>query len=447
MMKRLRQYRAGNGSQRGSALIMTTVVIAGLMVMGMATLQVSLSSSREISTSVDDQRALFAAEAGIAESVAALSVGGTGGVGAMKTPAALGESLFWVEATDQGDGTIILESTALAGRGRVAIEVVVSSSNEGEPLFAHALNSDEPLHFSSGSMVDSYDSSLGSYASQAINVTDGFTHAESNGQIASNSDIKLAGDGHVFGDATPGPSSTVDVGAQGYVSGSTLPALAPMIFPPIAFPPVPSAGNYTVPNNGSKTLPSGQYGFDQLTIGKGGVLTVEGPADLVLIGFEGGMDARLMIDATNGPVTVYTDTYSHLKNFEAFPVAGSPMAVAFMIDQASDLKFPNGAQIRGAYYAPNARVHFPSSGEVWGAISGRELHFAAKTMYHYDEVLSEHWTKPKDAGAGDVELLSWRKTAIDPSLLASRGNPFDSLGVTHKDVLHPADAWDMGEEQ
>ena len=64
---------------------------------------------------------------------------------------------------------------------------------------------DESMLMDSNAMVDSYDSSLGTYASQATNGTDPDHYAGESGNVGSNGNIDLLANTVVHGNATPGP--------------------------------------------------------------------------------------------------------------------------------------------------------------------------------------------------------------------------------------------------
>ena len=63
----------------------------------------------------------------------------------------------------------------------------------------------------SNSRVDSYDSTLGTYASQQINGVGQQRLSLSNGDVGSNGDIDMSQNSAVHGDAVPGPTATASV--------------------------------------------------------------------------------------------------------------------------------------------------------------------------------------------------------------------------------------------
>jgi hypothetical protein len=310
------------------------------------------------------------------------------------------------------------------------------------PLFQYTINSDEALTLNEGVLLDSYDSSIGPY--NPVNLINGFLHDGTNGDAASNSDIHMNNDATVLGDAVPGPGHTVTMANGTYVHGETTPAPEPFTFDPIVAPSFPSTGQMAIPANSSGTLASGNHGFDDFIIGTNSVLTVTGPAEIVTRTFSGGKDARLMIDATNGPVTFYVQgTYTHNKGFETQPVAGSPSAVAFMIEGNQDIVFPSLTKVRGGYYAPEASFLFANDNEAWGAFAARRIEMSSTMRFHYDEALSSYWDR-SDAfdPFADSPLSAWEVVPLpDPAHARDRRDPEVVLGVDIDQLPTPAEAW------
>ena len=169
-MRTLGRSLTGNhGPRRGSVIVLSLVVLTALMMLGAALYRFATAADREMSGREDDRRAFYLAEAGVAEAMVALRAGATGEIASRITPAYLSEGIVWVTATEPDDANRVrLLSTAMAGSGRAAVEVVVENLGMA-PLFRAVLNSREELTLNAGVLVDSFDSELGTYASQAVN--------------------------------------------------------------------------------------------------------------------------------------------------------------------------------------------------------------------------------------------------------------------------------------
>ena len=112
---------------------------------------------------------------------------------------------IWVEATDLGSEVHRLRAFAMQDSGRAALDVHVERI-VGDPLFFAVLNSREQLTLNADVTIDSYDSELGTYASQQVNTTNGRNHAGTSGDVSSNEGIVLNANAMVLGNATPGPA-------------------------------------------------------------------------------------------------------------------------------------------------------------------------------------------------------------------------------------------------
>ena len=429
-------------SRRGGALVFVLVSMLGLIALVIMLQHLGLRTDSRVNARVDDRLAFYLAEAALSEGMTAVRAGSTGSVATPELPAFLSGGVIWVEATPVDDTHTRLVANAMAGGGRAAMEAFVEMVVQ-DPLFEAVLNSREEITLASAVVVDSFDSSVGTYASQAVNTSNGHIYANAEGDVTSNASIVLNNDATVFGDATPGPGESVVFNSGSYVSGSIDAAPEPFSFPTVEAPDVVSTGPLNIPNNTSTSLGPGVHSLDDLTIGKNAALTVTGPATVVVDDFSGGRNGRLFIDASNGPVTFFVQgSYTHLLEFEALPVDGSPMAVAFMIEGTQDIVFPNLTNVRGAYYAPNANILFGNDNEAWGSFAANKITMSSTMRFHYDEDLASHW----DSDGQDVDplrLILWRPIAFERrDLMRNRRDPFSLLGVTPADLPRPADAWD-----
>ena len=437
-------------------LLLSLLVIFSLMVLSGGIYFLNRRLQGEVTSTTADRRAQYLAEAGIAEAMTNLRVRnpsapnpptgtynyGPGTIGSINNPAYLADGVLWVQAVPTpGTARTTLTSIAMAGSGRAALEVEVEDIRQS-PLFPNVLNSREQLTVNADVMVDSYDSSLGTYASQAVNTSGIHTYAGTNGDVSSNKGVVVNANAHVFGDATPGPGYAVTLNSGSVVTGSTAPAPNPFSFPQIAIPAVPPGSPMSVPNGSSQVLGAGKHSFTGLAIGKSATLTVQGPATIVVDDFTGGKDARLVIDASAGPVTIFVrNTYNHINGFEAVPASGSPMALAWMIDGTQSINFPSASKVRGAFYAPNADITFTSNNEAWGSFAGNRVAMSSSMKFHYDEVLSQYWNTATGGNTNPIQVLGWKVAQVPPNLLTDRRNPFAVLGVAKGNLSSPALSW------
>ena len=217
-MKLRRSPQPFSGTTKGSALVFTSVLILSMVVMGYGLLRVTASANRRVSGERDDQRAFYLAEAAMCEAQGALRAGFSGAVGSFNQPAYLGGGVLWVTAEDLGSNQSRYVATAMAGSGRAALETVVEFDPDENPLFVATINSKDELTLNQGVLIDSYNSTLGPYASQVASSANGFPFANPNGHVRSNKDVLLSNLASVFGDAIPGPGHSTSFSAGSFGS-------------------------------------------------------------------------------------------------------------------------------------------------------------------------------------------------------------------------------------
>lgn len=426
--------------RRGLALVPVLILIVGLLALTTALLNQSSAVKNEVASSVNDQRARLLAEAGLAEALAALNGGATGAVGTADQPAQVGEGVLWVELEDLGDDNVRVVAHGMAGSGRHSTALVLHHEGGGiGDLFRATLNSKETMTLNAGVTIDSFDSTLGDYALQATNTKDGHTYANADGDVLSNDDIVMNTNATVFGDATPGPGHVVSMVPSSYVHGSTAPASVEFEFPTIEVPSYGSSGPLSV--SGTHDLPAGDWEFDDLVINKDSVLTITGPANVVVPSFTGGKNGQLRIDATNGPVTIYCESYNHISGFTASPVEGSPMAVAFLVTGPNDIVFPASTRINGAYYAEKSNIVFSNNAEGFGSFVANRIDMSSDMKFHYDEALADHWEGGNGDDEGEYSMLARYEVPVPAEYAADRRDPFAILGVDSAELPAPAQAW------
>jgi hypothetical protein len=460
-MKPMMERRTGKsgGSRAGSTLLAVITLVGTMMVLSLIFLRVGQQVSNEQLATVNGMRAGFLAEAGISEALEAVRSGQSGAIGSQKAPAYLGGGVVWVEATDLGDGRTQLDSMAMKDGGRSALRVVVGDGDGGDEddgdagvtsAFYTMLFSNKTLDLKQDVVIDSWDSELGTYASQATNTHSGTTYAGSEGGAASNAGIVLNAGVKVFGDVNSGPGFSVNTAATTHVSGSTSASLDQVPLAQIPVPVVAASGVYSVANNATKTINPGTYHYTNLTQGKFSTLKVVGPATVVLDGYTTGVSATLEIDATNGPVTIYdTGVWSVDKNYKLIPKDGTPIDGAFLISSPGTVQFDQGSLIKFGFYAPNATIQVDQGAEVWGALVADQITVNQGTKFHFDENLKGFelpWKVPGSilglVDEGEPTVLSWSKIAFPVSeYMSDRRSPFTLLDVKRNDLPSPSEAW------
>ncbi|TDJ67422.1 MAG: hypothetical protein E2O39_14820 [Planctomycetota bacterium] len=424
--------------EAGSALLMAVFVVGSLMMLSVALLATSTSSSREQSANTARQRAFYLAEAGVSEGLTALRAGATGNIGSIATPAYLGTGVFWVEATPSGNETTLLVS-AMWGSGRAGLEVVVGEVRS-QP-FGGMFDAYEDIVIGDEVFIDAFNTWLGPYAPQVVNTENGVDFAHERGRVRSNGDVDIGADTNIIGKARPGPTSSITLGPGAYVSQSTTPLADYIRLIPIEVPTLVSLGPYSVPPGGSRSIPPGSYGFDDFGIGDSGELTIVGPATIVVASYTQGAGGRLLVDATAGPVTIYcTGAFAYDATAEIDTLMGAPLDLAFMCTTTGSIDFAPSTTFRGGLFAPGADLTIGEDSEIFGSIVASRITTGDRARFHFDEhLLTREITSPEDH-----EIVSWTVVeAAGGQFNALRQDPFELLGLDRGSLPRPSDAWDL----
>jgi hypothetical protein len=349
-------------------------------------------------------RALYLAEAGANLAIADIDAGGDGNLGTKDTPVPFGGGGYWTSAVDHGDGSYTITSTGDDSGRRKAVEVVLASKTA--EIFSKALFGQQDLDMSGTVFMDSYDSELGTYASQAVNThpVTGDTYANANGGAGSNGNVTVGGNVTVLGDATPGPGGSVAINDDAYVDGSTAPAEDVTVLAPVPYaPPIASAGDFST--NGNQTITAGVHRFDGFSVGAKGKLTFTGAVTLYVDNDFSVTGQAEIIVAPGASVTIY-------HNGASFNLSGGGLVNKTelpenfrVLSNANTVEFSGGSGYYGMVYAPNGDVIPSGTSDVYGSFVGNRILVSGTINFHYDEVLGRKNTFT----FGTPDVVSWRK--------------------------------------
>ena len=404
--------------RRGSALVMAMVMVTTLGMLSLSILS-TVGSSYKLNRQVRTEAgARYVAEAGIAEAIYALSQGGNGSLGNAKQRLDYGGGTYWVETEDLGSNRISLVSTGLEDTAASRVQVVLDLS--AGSIFSWGAFGDEGLSMSSNSMVDSYDSSAGTYKDQAVNGSGADTYANQEGNVGSNSNVSLDSNAIVNGNAVPGSSGTTTVAGNADVTGSTSPAAVTNEMSTIDLPPTPSAGPWEV--DGSASLPAGDHAFDDFLLKANGTLTVTGPATVVFQNAVIDSNAQIIVDARGGPVQFYVlhdFLMSSNTTFGAMSRIPADVELNLLTDNVINpdvpvdldtVGFDSNAKFYGTLYAPNAHVAINSNFELFGALIARSVALDSNARIHFDEALMD--ARDASAAAFTFTKVFWTELSV-----------------------------------
>ncbi len=247
--------------------------------------------------------------------------------------------------------------------------------------------------------VDSYRSSGGPYnASNSMGGggNNAVRYDRDRGNVGSNGSVEVT-NGYVFGNATPPPAGTTDIGKSAYVSGVTVPAPNAVDVPDYvyvtpagigvagSFPTTGSGGKggtVTISDAGSPYHYTSVQGNskDSLVISGNVVMYVEGNIDFTAfasMSFATG-DSRLVIHQKTGS----TKLRGHASRF-----AGTPRADRFQLfSGGSSFHITGQSEIHGMIYAPGADWDQTANDtKVFGKVVANNIFIRGNTEFHRDE--------------------------------------------------------------
>jgi hypothetical protein len=399
--------------RRGAAIVMVLLVVVGLAAMTAALLCVNLGHSREQRGGQQDIHASYVCQAGLSQAMYQLQRGTSGNVGTHANPAAWAGAQIWVQATPVTADVTRLTATGIDGRCGASQELDVRAVPN--TIWRYGAFGREWMHMDSNARVDSYNSTLGTYASQAVNGSGANQYALANGDIGSNGDIGLDQNAKVWGDAIAGPSHTTTVLGNAVVTGTTIPSTQQIQFPVINVPSYPPLGNRTISSN--TTLPTGNYNFGSLTVNSSKTLTINGPANIVCSNLQLKSNSGVVVNAIGGLVTFYViDNFILNQNTTIASTTFAPadIRINLLSDnvinpevnvQIDDVEFLSNSAVYGTILAPNARVVLNSNFQMFGALMARSLDVHSNARFHFDENLINATAN----GVPTYETLCWRE--------------------------------------
>ena len=395
--------------------ILVAVAFVVLLMGGLAsTLLIEIQGAKK---AVDHQetslQALQLVELGVARAeleIFALTDSGTDGIGTVA--GAIEGQPYEVSATPHASVTDRWTLTGLATRDLSRRRVEVGVRRRPGGAFMEGMYSREQLTLDGVTVTDSYDSRLGTYASQANSNDAHGSYARTRGHIGSGEDIVANGSSiGVRGNAIPGVDAEVLESGSPYILGDTYPRTQEVDLPD------PSLAGFVdaVANNQNASISSG-YNASQMSLRLNGSqnVTLNGGTyfftDVTVTG-----QARITV---SGPVVIYVTGEFDLGGGGIINAAGPPSNIllyahpyplpAGNAPTRQEVRIHGGAEFSAAVYAPEVDVYMAGGIEYFGSVVGGRITTGGGFLFHYDEALG-------DLGGGGkvmLERLYWRELAV-----------------------------------
>lgn len=394
-------------AERGSVMIICFLCVATTLTLGSAIMVRGLSEHRAVQRYAWTNLAFQAAEAGVDHAIAeltanpswsglgytALAPGGyevslsrlspiirqviSTGHYPSDTPSALGYSRQQLEATLEVTAPSVFQF-ALFGFDRLRMKVL-DDDDDGD--------NDDAESDTDAVLIDSYDSSLGSYAAQP---------AGNNGDLGTNNilddSIRLraeSGSIAVHGQLAVGPdladpSQAVEVvGNVTITSNPPVVSQSPSLPRPLVLPPATCQGDMKLKDAESLTLfESGSpYCYSKLE--------VKNQAQLIV----------------QGSVTVYVGELT-VKNDARLNAAGNPTQLLIQVTSNKKVKLQDNVRVVAGIYSPQSKAKLKDHATLFGSVIADRIKVMHGAAIHYDEALTK---VGPSIGSSRVTLKSWRQ--------------------------------------
>jgi Flp pilus assembly protein TadG len=198
--------------------------------------------------------------------------------------------------------------------------------------------------------ADSYNSSLGSYAS-GPNQNASIANGGSGWNISSTTDIK----GKLYYTGSAPAGGTVTGGRQALPSSPTLSTLYPMVTTPTG---TTAGGNY---NGGNLSLTAGNYSYTSFNQNAGNTLTITGNVNIYV---SGNINLNGIVNNNGIP--------GHLSIYNT---------------AAAGVNIGGTGTVFALIYAPASPINLNGNAQVYGAMIGTSFNSGGGTQVHVDEAL------------------------------------------------------------
>ena len=257
--------------------------------------------------------------------------------------------------------------------------------------FNHTLFARGLITLLQNSYTNSYDSSLGDYNA----IISGVLNKGSHGDIGTNGTaITLSINATVNGNASTGPGGSVSNPSR--VTGSITYSnnvYLPTVIVPSGLTGLSGGTPYSLGENGTATLPAGDYRYTNMNIGKKAKLTIDGDVRLYLTNasaFTSGDNAEIHVNS-GASLTIYTEgvvDFSKKVKINNMAKKPSKFLVYSRYTGSNGVLLSDNIDIFGAIYAPDTAVNFGSKMELYGAVMGKTISLLDNNALHYDQSIS-----------------------------------------------------------
>ena len=395
--------------ERGSALLLAAVGFILMAGIGAALFSLSLAGSRATRSASNADAAYHMAEAGVDDAINKMRAwladpdpsADYGAIGKVAKDVE-GNAVNLVEAALSDGGYSVTIDPPFDGEGEYRIRsvgrvrgasrgietwVVADAGESGGPA---GLFSDQEMTLSGNVFTDSYNSALGTYASQATN-TDPKSkkkYAGKKGSVGSNGNITVSGTVDVFGNATPGPKALVKTSGSVNISGSTAPASKPTALTPVTYAPsVATKGNLSMSGKTALSLGAGSHRYTTLSMSAQTKITFTGDVTLYV-------DKDISVSGQAQWVVAPGATVKVVHGSGSISLSGgglvnsSQLPKNFKVESATtggSISISGNSAFYGVVNAPGAELKPSGTTDLYGSFVARKITVSGGVVFHHDE--------------------------------------------------------------
>ncbi len=419
-------------NERGIAILFTLFSVIILSVFGAAFVVRSVTENRVALKHELSTRAFWLAEAGMQRGIwevesnncTGLVQCGTATACTSCTDCGSGDKCLAGSLT-HGDYDLTLNSanTLLTSVGSYPnrsvssrVRRTVQTTVAGSSLFSYAAFAENSVTLSNNATIDSFDSSLGTYAATSGSNGAIGTNGTANGAATLNNNVTVEGD---VSSGVNGGSGSIAVGSNVNVTGTMTTGVNDVDLAAVSAPSAltgltanPDSSSASAPksvgNNASATLTAGNWKFTSLSLSNNATLTIDGDVSLYLTNSSAlSTGNNVVINVSAGSsLTLYTAGAISLGNnavINNVSKTPSDLIIYSSYTGTNGVTLDNNGSIYGAIHAPLTNVSLSNNMDLYGAVVGKNVAIDNNVYIHYDEALSSI------QGTGGFTTSQWQE--------------------------------------
>ena len=369
------------GNDKGMVMAVILMLVAVLVILGTTGILTVTTDMKISSNFRENARALYDAEAGVNAVIAKINEGtftwpstGNSQVVTVACPAdfkfngCAGSGTTSVTVTNV-DGTYYRFQVTGYGYNNAAKTIEIRFKRK--PAFDFGLFADGALDMKADGQVYSYNSTV----TPAPNPADYPGASTENGDVGSNTEVRVYNGTYISGDVGLGASSGgVDASytATGTPTVTGTNATVGRVDPdPLGAVGGELATKFTTYSATNDNALSGTSGVSGTVInGSATLVGKPGGANYYLSSLTLKNGDTLTVNNTNGPVNIYLTGALEAKNGSAINVTGSTLDFSIFSNSTQGIVFKHSSAFKGVVYAPYAPIEMKNSADTFGLIWG-----------------------------------------------------------------------------